>query len=92
MNTILSSCKDFILLVLVLYMGHTKIDEIVTQTKGSDAATAMGAEAAVYAAEASDANDLLERILPASVSDYVDLVKAHIEAGESRNVFFNTRT
>lgn len=51
----------------------------------------MGAEAAVYAAEASDANDLLERILPASVSDYVVLVKAHIEAGESRYVL-NTKT
>jgi len=47
----------------------------------------MGAEAAVYAAEASDANDLLERILPATVSDYVDLVKAHIEAGEPRYCF-----
>ncbi|XP_019086059.1 PREDICTED: condensin complex subunit 3-like [Camelina sativa] len=55
------------------------------QAKGSDAATAMGAEAAVYAAEASDANDLLERILPASVSDYVDLVKAHIEAGPNHH-------
>ncbi|CAE6201724.1 unnamed protein product [Arabidopsis arenosa] len=55
------------------------------QAKGSDAATAMGAEAAVYAAEASDANDLLERILPATVSDYVDLVKAHIEAGPNHH-------
>ncbi|EOA15333.1 hypothetical protein CARUB_v10004038mg [Capsella rubella] len=58
---------------------------ISAQVKGSDAATAMGAEAAVYAAEASDANDLLERILPASVSDYVDLVKAHIEAGPNHH-------
>lgn len=41
----------------------------------------MGTEAAVYAAEASDTNDLLERILPATVSDYVDLVKTHIDAG-----------
>ncbi|KAJ0234487.1 ARM repeat superfamily protein [Hirschfeldia incana] len=55
------------------------------QAKGSDAATAMGAEAAVYAAEASDANDLLEKILPASVSDYVALVKAHIEAGPNHH-------
>ncbi|CAA7055710.1 unnamed protein product [Microthlaspi erraticum] len=55
------------------------------QAKGSDAATAMGAEAAVYAAEASDANDLLERILPATVSDYVALVKAHIEAGPNHH-------
>lgn len=42
----------------------------------------MGAEAAVYAAEASDKNDLLEKILPATISDYVGLVKAHINAGK----------
>lgn len=41
----------------------------------------MGTEAAVYAAEASKDNDLLERILPATISDYIDLVKAHINAG-----------
>ncbi|XP_021670919.2 uncharacterized protein LOC110657836 isoform X2 [Hevea brasiliensis] len=51
------------------------------QEKGSDAATTMGTEAALYAAEASDKNDLLERILPATVSDYIVLVKAHIDAG-----------
>ncbi|XP_050228853.1 uncharacterized protein LOC126678036 [Mercurialis annua] len=51
------------------------------QERGSDAATTMGTEAAVYAAEASDSNDLLEKILPATVSDYVVLVKAHIDAG-----------
>ena len=41
----------------------------------------MGAEAAVYAAEASEKNDLLEKIFPATISDYVGLVKAHINAG-----------
>ncbi|PQQ01292.1 condensin complex subunit 3 [Prunus yedoensis var. nudiflora] len=51
------------------------------QAKGSDAASTMGTEAAVYAAEASDSNDLLEQILPATISDYIDLVKAHIDAG-----------
>ncbi|XP_010528558.1 PREDICTED: condensin complex subunit 3 [Tarenaya hassleriana] len=51
------------------------------QAKGSDAAVAMGAQAAVYASEASDINDLLDRILPATVSDYVDIVRAHIDAG-----------
>uniref|UniRef100_A0A0A0KN50 Nuclear condensin complex subunit 3 C-terminal domain-containing protein n=1 Tax=Cucumis sativus TaxID=3659 RepID=A0A0A0KN50_CUCSA len=51
--------------------------------KGSDAAASMGAEAAVYAAEASEKNDLLEKILPATISDYVGLVKAHINAGSS---------
>lgn len=54
---------------------------MLEQAKGSEAATTTGTEAAVYAAEASDRNDLLERILPATVSDYVDLVKAHIDAG-----------
>ncbi|KAF2295482.1 hypothetical protein GH714_033017 [Hevea brasiliensis] len=53
------------------------------QEKGSDAATTMGTEAALYAAEASDKNDLLERILPATVSDYIVLVKAHIDAGSN---------
>ena len=58
-----------------------RILTVLHQAKGSDAAATMGTEAAVYAAEASDNNDLLERILPATVSDYIDLVKAHIDAG-----------
>ncbi|KAL8550153.1 hypothetical protein ACS0TY_008830 [Phlomoides rotata] len=49
--------------------------------KGSEAAMTMGTESAVYAEEASDNNDLLDRILPASVSEYVELVNAHIAAG-----------
>ena len=55
------------------------------QERGSDAAATMGTEAAVYAAEASDNNDLLERVLPAMVSDYVELVKAHLDAGGCRS-------
>ncbi|KAF3331541.1 condensin complex subunit 3 [Carex littledalei] len=51
------------------------------QAKGTDAATTTGTEAAVYASEASDKNDLLERVLPGSISDYVALVKAHLSAG-----------
>ncbi|CAL5371577.1 unnamed protein product [Camellia sinensis] len=51
------------------------------QAKGSDAATTMGTEAAVYAAEASDSNDLLERVLPATISEYIELVKVHLIAG-----------
>ncbi|GFP96739.1 condensin complex subunit 3 [Phtheirospermum japonicum] len=51
--------------------------------KGSDAAMTMGTESAVYAEEASDNNDLLDSILPASISDYVDLVNAHIAAGSN---------
>ncbi|CAM8881088.1 unnamed protein product [Rhodiola kirilowii] len=51
------------------------------QEKGRDAAVTMGSEAAVYAAEASDNNDLLEKVLPATISDYVALVKAHLSAG-----------
>ncbi|CBI38660.3 hypothetical protein VitviT2T_024458 [Vitis vinifera] len=57
--------------------------QMKAQERGSDAAATMGAEAAVYAAEASDNNDLLERVLPAMVSDYVELVKAHLDAGSN---------
>ncbi|XP_047315595.1 condensin complex subunit 3 [Impatiens glandulifera] len=49
--------------------------------KGSAAATKVGTEAAIYAAEASDDNDILERVLPATVSDYIEIVKAHLDAG-----------
>ncbi|GAB4855227.1 hypothetical protein Ancab_023852 [Ancistrocladus abbreviatus] len=51
------------------------------QEKGSDAAATRGTEAAIYAAEASDKNDLLEEVLPATVSDFVGLVKGHLAAG-----------
>lgn len=51
------------------------------QAKGSDAAVTSGTEAAVYAEEASDRNDLLEKVLPATVSDYVEMVKTHLAAG-----------
>ncbi|KAK7305684.1 hypothetical protein VNO77_43593 [Canavalia gladiata] len=51
--------------------------------KGSDAAATMGPEAEVYAAEASDKNDLLEKILPATVDEYIELVRAHINAGSN---------
>ena len=50
--------------------------------KGSDAAATAGTEAAVYAAEASDSSELLEKVLPASVSDYVKFAQALIEAGK----------
>lgn len=53
----------------------------INQKKGSDAAMTMGTESTVYAEEASHNNDLLDQILPASVSDYVELVNAHIVAG-----------
>lgn len=52
------------------------------QSKGSDAAMTSGTEAAVYASEATDNNDLLEKILPESVSDYIELIKTHIAAGQ----------
>jgi len=42
----------------------------------------MGTEAEVYAAEASDKNDLLEKILPATVGEYIELVRAHTNAGK----------
>ncbi|XP_034710066.1 condensin complex subunit 3-like [Vitis riparia] len=57
--------------------------QLKAQERGSDAAATMGTEAAVYAAEASDNNDLLDRVLPAMVSDYVELVKAHLDAGSN---------
>ncbi|QCD98459.1 condensin complex subunit 3 [Vigna unguiculata] len=57
--------------------------------KGSDAAATMGTEAEVYAAEASDRNDLLEKILPATVNEYIELVRAHINAGSNHR--FATR-
>lgn len=59
------------------------------QAKGSDAAATMGTEAAVYAAEASDNNETLEKILPETVLDYVELVKAHLAAGP--NYRFSSR-
>ncbi|OMO99227.1 Armadillo-like helical [Corchorus olitorius] len=58
-----------------------RIQLMEPEAKSSDAAATMGTEAAVYAAEASDNHDLLDRILPQTVSDYIDLVKAHIDAG-----------
>ncbi|KAL6320258.1 hypothetical protein AAG906_005334 [Vitis piasezkii] len=57
--------------------------QMKAQERGSDAAATMGTEAAVYAAEASDNNDLLDRVLPAMVSDYVELVRAHLDAGSN---------
>ncbi|GER47076.1 condensin complex subunit [Striga asiatica] len=53
------------------------------QQKGSDAAMTMGTESAVYAEEASNKNDLLDNILPASISEYVELVNAHVAAGSN---------
>ncbi|XP_047164694.1 condensin complex subunit 3 [Vigna umbellata] len=57
--------------------------------KGSDAAATMGTEAEVYAAEASDKNDLLEKILPATVNEYIELIRAHANAGPNHR--FATR-
>ncbi|KAL0921586.1 hypothetical protein M5K25_008672 [Dendrobium thyrsiflorum] len=53
------------------------------QVKGSDAANTTGTEAVVYASEASEKNDLLETVLPETVSDYVGLVRAHLLAGST---------
>ncbi|GLJ51847.1 hypothetical protein SUGI_1101390 [Cryptomeria japonica] len=51
------------------------------QVKGSDAALTQGAEAVVYAAAAADTNELLDRVLPETVTEYVELVEAHLLAG-----------
>ncbi|VFQ99691.1 unnamed protein product [Cuscuta campestris] len=55
--------------------------QMEAQVKGIDAATKTGTESVVHAAIASDSNDLLDRVLPASVPEYVEIVKAHIGAG-----------
>ena len=54
---------------------------MLEQAKVLDVASTIGAEAAVYAEESSKNSDLLERILPATISDYINLVKAHMDAG-----------
>jgi condensin complex subunit 3 len=53
------------------------------QEKGSDAASTQGAEAVVYAAAAADKNELLDRVLPSTVAEYVQLVEAHLLAGSN---------
>ena len=53
---------------------------MIEQEKGFDATATMGTEGVVYAAEALDGNDLLERAFPAMVSNYVELVKTHLDA------------
>ncbi|KAI3867044.1 hypothetical protein MKX03_028928 [Papaver bracteatum] len=51
------------------------------QARVSDAATTTRSGATAYAAEVSDNNGLLKRMLPTVVPDYVKLVKAHLAAG-----------
>ena len=53
---------------------------MIEQEKGFDATATMGTEGVVYAAEALDGIDLLERPFPAMVSNYVELVKTHLDA------------
>ncbi|XP_020270589.1 condensin complex subunit 3-like [Asparagus officinalis] len=65
----------------VNFLHCLRLSRTYVQAKGSDAAITTGTEAAVYASEASDSNDLLDEVLPVTVSDYVDLVKAHLSAG-----------
>lgn len=51
------------------------------QAKGHDAATTGGAQAAINAAAATEKNELLDRVLPSTMAEYVHLVKAHLNAG-----------
>ncbi|KAI3798641.1 hypothetical protein L1987_33919 [Smallanthus sonchifolius] len=83
-NTTEGSCTQLVDAEVALYL-RTLCKHLQTeaQAKGSDAAMTSGTEAAVYASEASDSNDLLEKILPESVSEYIELVKAHIVAGQT---------
>ncbi|KAF9664104.1 hypothetical protein SADUNF_Sadunf17G0121500 [Salix dunnii] len=50
---------------------------LILHVNSSDAGTTMGA--AFFAAEALDSNDLLKRILSETVSDYVLVVRAHMD-------------
>ncbi|KAH7286349.1 hypothetical protein KP509_32G002700 [Ceratopteris richardii] len=59
------------------------------QAKGHDAATTGGAEATMNAAVATEKNELLDRVLPSSMVEYVELVKAHL--GEGPHLHFVAR-
>ncbi|GBG84929.1 hypothetical protein CBR_g39392 [Chara braunii] len=48
--------------------------------QGSSAAGTTGAQAELLAANATEHNDALEGILPATIADYVQLVEAHLRA------------
>ncbi|PIA35919.1 hypothetical protein AQUCO_03400070v1 [Aquilegia coerulea] len=67
-------------LVAVLYIHKGQKAYCETEPQVSTWITS-GTEAAVYAEEAFDKNDLLEKVLPATVYDYVELVKLHLDAG-----------
>nr|XP_043633385.1 condensin complex subunit 3 [Erigeron canadensis] len=83
-NTTDGSCAQQMDAEVALYLRILcKHLQTEAQAKGTDAAMTSGTEAAVYASEASDSNDLLEKILPESVSEYIDLIKTHILAGQS---------
>ncbi|KAI5062946.1 hypothetical protein GOP47_0021493 [Adiantum capillus-veneris] len=51
------------------------------QAKGHVAATTGGAQAAMNAAAATEKNELLDQVLPSTMTEYVQLVKAHMSAG-----------
>eukprot|EP00250_Pteridium_aquilinum_P000880 c11059_g1_i1 orf=140-3382(+) len=51
------------------------------QAKGHDAAITGGAQAAINAAAATEKNELLDCVLPSTMTEYVQLVKAHLNAG-----------
>ncbi|KAJ7517851.1 hypothetical protein O6H91_21G042500 [Diphasiastrum complanatum] len=53
------------------------------QVKGLEAASTGGAEALVNAADAAEKSELLEKLLPPTVAEYVELVNAHLVAGPS---------
>jgi len=56
----------------------------ILKEKGSDAASTQGVEAVVYAATTADKNELLDRVLPSTVVEYVQLVEAHLLACSSQ--------
>lgn len=66
---------------IMFFRSPFLLHHLILQAKGLDAAATTGTEAEVYASEASVSNDLLDCVLPATVSDFVGLAKAHLSAG-----------
>ena len=66
---------------IMFFRSPFLLHHLILQAKGSDAAATTGTEAGVYASEALAGNHLLDRVLPATVSDFVGLAKAHLSAG-----------
>ncbi|CAI8599289.1 unnamed protein product [Vicia faba] len=58
-------------------IAHTQTGQYIHISPLIFVSKAVGTEAEVYPAEASNKNDLLKKILPATVDDYIELVRAN---------------